>query len=140
MSEHRAICLAVIEDNPADVQLLRFALEEAGLDCELVVLYDGQAALEWVRRNGNEGARPAKAVVLDLNLPRHDGIEVLEAMHRTPGLADVPVLVLSSSPSPRDVARVGAFPNTRYRTKPTVLEEYTQVSEMIREMIQPPGR
>jgi CheY-like chemotaxis protein len=128
--------LVVIEDNPADVQLLRFTLEDAGMACELLVIEDGLQGLNWVQlHTDGQGASRPDITVLDLNLPRHDGIEILEAMQRTPELASVPVLVLSSSPSPRDIARVTAFPNTRYLTKPAVLEEYSAVAAVVRQML-----
>src|SRR3954463_2161277 len=129
-------CVLMVEDNPADIHLLQFALRESGLDCDIEVLHDGLEALAWVRRH-RDGAGTAlpHIAILDLNLPKHDGIEVLEAMQHSPRLNALPVLVLSSSASPRDVARVTAFPNTAYRTKPSTLEEYADVARVIAEMM-----
>jgi CheY-like chemotaxis protein len=133
-------CLLVIEDNPADVQLLQFTLSDAGLDCEIVTIADGQKALAWVRQQ-SEDAAPAKPqlLIVDLNLPKHDGIEILEAMQQNPSLAVLPVLVLSSSPSPRDAARVTAFPNTKYMTKPSDLDGYGELSTVLRQMLDSHG-
>jgi len=129
-------CVLMVEDNPADIHLLELALRENGLDCDIEVLHDGLEALAWVRRHrdGAETSLPHIAI-LDLNLPKHDGIEILEAMQHTPSLNRLPVLVLSSSISPRDVARVAAFPNTSYRTKPSTLEEYSAVVRIIEDMV-----
>lgn len=129
-------CVLMIEDNPADVQLLRFALDEVGLPCRLTAIHDGFEALQWARQFG-EDARPhdPALVILDLNLPKHDGFEILEEITRNPRLAGLPVLVLSSSASPRDVARVHAFPNTQYMTKPVVLDDYGNVARMLSGML-----
>jgi len=132
-------CLVVIEDNPADVQLLELALADAGLDCEFTFISDGRQAMDWVHLQATspDATKPG-VIVLDLNLPKHDGIEILEAMHRT-GLGTLPVLVLSSSPSPRDAARVTAFPNARYMTKPVDLDGYATLSAVLRQMIEQPS-
>ena len=130
-------CLLVIEDNPADVQLLQFTLLDAGLQCEIVTISDGQQALAWVASHeeaDTPGVKP-QLLIVDLNLPKHDGIEILEAMQHNPALAVLPVLVLSSSPSPRDAARVTAFPNTRYMTKPSDLDGYAELATVLRQML-----
>jgi CheY-like chemotaxis protein len=134
-AKHRIV---VIEDNSADVQLLDFALQDAQLDFEFIVIPDGQQALAWVRGNSKEEHTPLpELAIIDLNLPKHDGIEILEAIRGTPALARVPVLVLSSSPRPSDVSRVNAFTNTRYATKPTFLEEYGEIAAAVRAMLRP---
>ena len=129
--------IVVIEDNPADVQLLELALDDIALECDCKVIQDGAEALAWVRSfESGEGTQlqlPDLAVV-DLNLPKNDGIEILTAMMNG-RLSGVPALVLSSSPSPRDVARVRAFPNTRYLTKPSLLEQYAELGRAMREML-----
>jgi CheY-like chemotaxis protein len=124
--------IVVIEDNPADVELLRITLAEVNLECELTVLRDGAEAMDWI--HGSPLLIPDLAVV-DLNLPKHDGIELLEAMQAIPALARLPALVLSSSPSPRDIACVGMFPNTRYMTKPTFLDQYLDVGRVVIELL-----
>jgi len=130
MSAGRTPQIVVIEDNPADIELLRFALAEVGMICDLHIIRDGGQAMEWI---GSAGS--VDLVVVDLNLPKHDGIEVLEAMQASELLADLPVLVLSSSPSPRDMARVKMFRNTKYVTKPTFLEQYQDVGRLLEEML-----
>jgi chemotaxis family two-component system response regulator Rcp1 len=139
MSSNKKPSILVVEDNPADVQLFALALEEANLDCELTVLRDGGEALAWVRRAGEEAGQPIPDIaVIDLNLPKNDGIEVLDAMHRCPVLAWIPKLILSSSPSPVDIARATAFPNTRYLTKPCFLDQYGELGRAIVELLQRP--
>src|SRR4051812_24281791 len=108
-----------MEDNPSDVQLFELALAEVGLDYSLLVIEDGGDALSWVEHTGSaaNGSLPDLAVV-DLNLPKYGGLDVLARMRAVPVLSAVPVLVLSSSASPRDIAHVRAFPHTVYITKP----------------------
>ena len=126
--------LVVIEDNPSDVQLLEYTLKDAGLRCDVEVIVDGQKALAWVRKHIVGEPLPA-LVIVDLNLPKHDGIEILEEMQRGGMLDGTTVLVLSSSPSPRDSARVRAFPNTRYMTKPSDLDGYGDLAKVLEEMM-----
>jgi two-component system, chemotaxis family, response regulator Rcp1 len=127
----------IIEDNAADVQLLRLTFEDVHLNCDLIVVTDGEQALAWVRdQPADSGARLPDLAIVDLNLPKHDGVEVLSAMRKNSALAGLPILVLSSSPRPSDVARVSAFPNTRYATKPSFLEAYGEIAETVRQMLE----
>ena len=97
--------ILVIEDNPADVELLRWALEDAGLDCELTVIDDGRDALDFVLQRGKHAASsPPDLAILDWNLPKNDGLEILEGLRGNHAFDGVPVAVLSSSSSPRDRA------------------------------------
>src|SRR4051794_30814078 len=93
-----------VEDNDADVRLTREALRESGEEVRLSVVGDGEQALAFLRNEpGFEGCPRPHLVLLDLNLPRKDGVEVLEEMRRDPGLAGIPVIVLTSSSAERDV-------------------------------------
>ena len=83
--------ILVVEDNYADVDLLRWSLEGSGVDCELMVIQDGAEALAYVRRLGVSPPAPHDLAVLDLNVPKHDGLEILEAMRATPAFASLPV-------------------------------------------------
>jgi CheY-like chemotaxis protein len=120
----------VMEDNPADVLLIREALQEQGVEADLVVVPDGEAALEWV----SAGA-PADLILLDLNLPRHDGIEVLEKIRATHNLRDVPVAVFSSSDSPQDRAGAEQLGADRFIAKPCTLDEFLLVGRDIKAML-----
>jgi CheY-like chemotaxis protein len=128
--------ILVIEDNPADVDLLRRAFRSADLDCELILLEDGAEALEYVRRleAGLEGVVPDLAV-LDLNLPKNDGIEVLQAMRASRGFAKVPVAILSSSASARERAKISQFGIGRYLTKPPDLDEFLRLGVVLKELV-----
>ncbi|MCW5979968.1 MAG: response regulator [Bryobacteraceae bacterium] len=123
--------ILVIEDNPGDVELLRLALAGAGLDCELTVIDDGGDALTFAASS----AVPFDLAVLDLNLPKNDGLEILEAMRANPVLSDMPVALLSSSSSPREQARLEAFRIGRYLTKPSDLDAYLQIGAVLKQML-----
>jgi CheY-like chemotaxis protein len=126
----------VVEDNPADVELLRYALGSAEVDCELTILDNGGDALAFFQQRGKYAdVAPPDLAILDLNLPRYDGIEILEAMRASQVFAEVPVAVLSSSSSPRDRAKIDAFHIGRYITKPPNLDEYMKIGLIVKEML-----
>jgi len=133
--EH-TVHILVIEDNAADVELLRRAFANAHLDCRLTLLEDGAEALAFLRRLEIPGEeRPPDLVILDLNLPKNDGIEVLHAMRAAPAFAAVPVAVLSSSASSRDRARIEQLGIGRYMTKPPDLDEFLGIGLILKEML-----
>jgi CheY-like chemotaxis protein len=136
---NRRICVLVIEDNPADVELLRLALRQAGLDCELLLLEDGAEALTFLRRVEAGDASVPDLVLLDLNLPKNDGAEVLQAMRASPPFSKVQVAVLSSSASTRERARIEQLGVGRYITKPADLDEFMRIGSTIREMLDRPS-
>jgi CheY-like chemotaxis protein len=113
----------VIEDSPADVLLLRHALSQHSGAFELEVLKDGAEALAFVaaqRESGHE-LKPC-VIVLDLHLPKHDGLAVLEAIRRAPALDHVRVIALSSFVTPRDEAEVQSLGVRLYCEKPSELD------------------
>jgi CheY-like chemotaxis protein len=119
----------IVEDNPADVYLLKEALS-GQISCEFHVEMDGDAALDYLERHGgNGGANLPDLIVLDLNLPRKDGIEVLEVIRRNPELETIPVAVVSSSP--RDVAQRQGLRADCYVTKPSDLDTFLAVGKTI---------
>ena len=124
-----------IEDNPADVYLVRLALREARQSFELGVIEDGEEALCFVQRMGQESALPRPSLILlDLNLPRRDGIEVLHAIRESAELSNTPVAVLTSSDAAEDRARATAGGADRYILKPSRLEGYATVAKTICEL------
>ncbi len=127
----------VVEDNPADVELLRYALSSADIHCDLTVIDNGSEALAFFQRRGPYSEAPAPDLaILDLNLPRYDGIEILEAMRANRAFAEVPVAVLSSSSSPRDRAKIEAFHIGRYITKPPNLDEYLRIGQIVKQLLE----
>ena len=92
--------ILVVEDNPADVYLLRQALTQAGVNHELKVIDDGAEALEFVRNHTPTEMENFDLAILDLNLPTNNGIEVLAGIRQNRALADLLVVVLTSSANP----------------------------------------
>ena len=133
--------ILIIEDNPADVELLRRALASAQLDCELTLLEDGAEALAFLRRleTGTDERSP-DLTVLDLNLPKNDGVEVLQAMRASRAFGAAPVAVLSSSASTRERARIEQFGIGRYITKPADLDEFLNIGFILKELLLERGR
>src|SRR3954447_11188821 len=99
--------ILLVEDNPADVGLMQLSLKEACLECDLTILEDGAEALAFLNRGHDPShfALPDLAI-LDLNLPKVGGLEVLQAIRANPFFTRMPVVILSSSSSPRERARV----------------------------------
>ena len=128
--------LLVVEDNPADVQLLRLALDHAGLDCDVTVLEDGAAALAYIRKlqAASHSAIP-NLVVLDLNLPKNGGIEILEAIRNTAAFNRMAVAILSSSSSPRERQRIDSFGVDRFITKPLDLDAFMEIGNEIKSLL-----
>lgn len=129
--------LLVIEDNPADVDLLRRALASAAVDCQLTVIDDGADALSLFRPgSATPWTTPAPDLaIVDLNLPKHGGLEIIEQMRANPKFAQMPVVILSSSSAPRDRAKMESFRVRRYIVKPADLEEFMRIGWQIRELL-----
>jgi CheY-like chemotaxis protein len=109
--------LLLIEDNPGDVGLIREALAPAGSELELAVARDGLEALALLERC--EAAARPDLILLDLNLPRMDGRELLARLKAHPELRRIPVVVLTSSSAPQDVRRAYDLHANCYLVKPT---------------------
>ena len=110
-----------VEDNLNDVELTLAALSEHGLSNEVVVVHDGAAALDYLYRRGEYAQRPAGlpvVVLLDIKLPKVDGIEVLRQMRADEVLRIVPVVMLSSSNEQSDLLRSYALGTSAYVVKP----------------------
>jgi CheY-like chemotaxis protein len=115
--------ILVIEDNPADVFLLRFALNHHQEEYVLELLRDGEEALRFVRQQRTVAAEPEPCViVLDLNLPGHDGRSVLQAIRDEPLLAHLRVVALSSFVSPKDELEIQRLGVRLYQAKPMKLD------------------
>ena len=122
------------EDNPSDVYLIREALREHDVDCNLRVASDGKDALSIIA-GAVSGAGAISLIILDLNLPRHDGIEILQKLRESPALEHVPVVVLTSSDSPRDRLVANQLGATRYLRKPSNLEAFLSLGAVFKELL-----
>jgi CheY-like chemotaxis protein len=122
----------LVEDNPGDVRLTREAFKDAKLALNLRVVDDGIEALAFLRREGPYGdaSRP-DIILLDLNLPKKDGRQVLEEIKSTPEFATIPVVVLTTSSSEEDVMRSYRLHANSYITKPVSLDGFLTVVKSI---------
>lgn len=129
----RPFRILLVEANEADVYLFRKALAEAGLNFELTVIGDGGQAVAFVRGEGEHSGRPVPDLaVLDLSLPKNDGIQVLEAIRADERFADMPVVVTSSSAKPPARLKEEHLRVARYITKPPELEGFLQIGAALR--------
>lgn len=128
--------ILLVEDNLADICLLRLALNEAGLKFELTALHDGGEALAYVKHQGKYADAPCPDLaVLDLKLPMHSGAEVLAAIRASELLHDVPAVIMTSVASPNDLARAEALGIARRITKSCDFTEFLKVGEEIRDVL-----
>jgi len=124
--------ILLVEDNPGDVRLTKEALREGKVYNNLHWAKDGVEALEFLRREGKHAKAPRPDIILlDLNLPKKDGREVLEIIKSDDGLKNIPVVVLTTSKAEEDVARSYALHANCYVTKPVDLEKFIVVVKSI---------
>ena len=127
----RDIRILVVEDNPGDVWLLREALRLAQFPVQLTVARDGLEASRYLHQVTEAGGHCPDLVLLDLNLPRRNGREVLAELKRSAFFQDVPVVVLSSSSADEDRSKAHQLNAAGYLTKPSGLPAYV---EMVRSL------
>lgn len=126
----------LIEDSPIDVFLVKAAIAAHGLDIELHVLENGEQATGFIARiESDDSAACPDLFLLDLNLPRTSGFEVLSRLRRSKRCASVPVLVVTSSDADKDRAESAALGATSYFRKPSGYEAFLKIGEVIREML-----
>lgn len=124
----KPIAILLVEDSPGDVRLTEEAFREAKVLNEMHVVADGVKAMQYLRREGEyaEALHP-DLILLDLNLPRMDGREVLAEIKADPGLSHIPVVVLTTSQAERDVAVSYKLHASCYVTKPVDLDKFMSV-------------
>lgn len=128
----KPIEILLVEDNPADVRLTQEALREGKVRNNLHVARDGVEALEFLRREGKfTGSPRPDLVLLDLNLPRKDGREVLAQVKDDPELKTIPIVVLTTSSAEIDILRSYSLHANCYITKPVDLEQFVKVVKTI---------
>lgn len=132
MADLRPILL--VEDNPKDLELTQAALERCQLANALVVTRDGAEAIDYLSRQGEYADRPAghpAVVLLDLKLPKIDGLEVLATVKRNPDLRHIPVVMLTSSREEQDVVKSYDLGVNAFVVKPV---EFSKFFEAIRDL------
>jgi CheY-like chemotaxis protein len=129
--------ILLAENNEGDVMLVERALEEHQIDHQLHVVKDGDEALGYVAEMGIGNGSPCPDILLlDLNLPKVDGPQVLQHFRKHPACAQTPVIVVTSSDSPRDRQLVKALGADAYFRKPSDLIEFMALGALIKELVQ----
>jgi CheY-like chemotaxis protein len=135
MSAHSPIQTLLVEDNPGDVRLTREILKEGRISNTLNVVGDGVAAMAFLRRQGAcADVKQQDLVLLDLNVPKKDGREVLAEMKADPALRRIPVIILTSSSAELDILGAYDLHANCYITKPVDLHQFTEVVRSIEEL------
>ena len=128
----REIQVLLVEDDPGDVLMTREAFEDYKVHNQLHVVNDGEQAMAFLRQEGEYAGLPRPdLVLLDLNLPRMDGREVLNAIKSDPELSSIPVVVLTTSEAEDDVLRSYSLHANAYVTKPVDFERFIDVVRQI---------
>jgi CheY-like chemotaxis protein len=116
----------LVDDDPADVLMVQEAFEQYAVRNVLHVVADGEQALQFLRQEGRFGGVPRPGLVLlDLNLPRRNGLEVLAEMRADSRLAAIPVVILTTSRAPQDILRSYQLYASAYISKPTDYDQFT---------------
>ncbi len=127
-----AIEILLVEDNPGDVRLSEEALKESNLVYDLNVVVDGTKAMTFLRREEGYSQVPRPdVVILDLNLPGKNGLEVLEDIRSDEALRDIPIIILTSSESDLDVLMAYKKQANAYLVKPSNLKQFGEVIDAI---------
>jgi CheY-like chemotaxis protein len=124
--------ILLVEDNPGDVDLTREALEEAKVSNRLHVMEDGAKALDFLHKRGDYAAAPRPdLILLDLNLPKKDGRQVLAEIKSITELAQIPVVILTTSDADEDILRAYQLHANCYVTKPVNFAQFLKVIKTI---------
>jgi CheY-like chemotaxis protein len=128
----RPVEILLVEDNPGDVRLTQETLKDAKVLNRVSVVADGVAALAFLRRQGSyaQAVRP-DIILLDLNLPKKDGREVLAEVKADPHLRRIPVVVLTTSAAEKDILKSYDLHANCYITKPVGMDQFAQVVNTI---------
>jgi len=122
----------LVEDDPGDVLMTREAFKHYKIRNELHVVTDGEQALQFLRRSGEYAQAPRPGLILlDLNLPRRDGLEVLAELKADPELRIIPVVILTTSQADEDILRSYALHANAYVSKPVDFERFIDVIRQI---------
>jgi chemotaxis family two-component system response regulator Rcp1 len=130
----QSVDILLVEDNPGDVRLIQEALQDGKLLNRIATMSDGQKALAYLRKQGSYAQAPRPdLILLDLNIPRKDGREVLAEIKADPLLRSIPVVIVTSSQAEEDILRSYDTHANCYVTKPVDLEKFVAVVRAIEE-------
>jgi CheY-like chemotaxis protein len=134
MTKNKAICILMVEDNPTDVMITKEALEHAKVLNSLHVVEDGMEALDFLHRRGKYPKAPQPdLILLDLNMPRKNGQEVLAEIKADQRLKHIPVVVLTTSKAEEDVIKAYGLHANCYVIKPVDFDVFAEVVRSIQQ-------
>ena len=126
--------ILVVDDDPGDVLMIEEALEDSDVEKVIDVVNDGQEAMEFLRREGRHtDARRPDVILLDLNMPRMDGRQVLGEVKQDEDLRTIPIVVLTTSNADTDIVGSYTLQANAYVTKPIDLDDFNDVVRRIDE-------
>lgn len=128
------LVIVLAEDDPGHASLVRKNLKRSGIVNEVVHVKDGQAALDYVRREGPYAGRALDGpllLVLDINMPRVDGVETLRRVKADPATAKIPVIMLTTTDDPREVERCYELGCSVYVTKPVEYDPFVEAVQRL---------
>ena len=139
------VTILLIEDDPGDILITREAFEHHKIHNTLHVARDGQEGLDYLHRRGpHKDAQRPDLILLDLNLPKYDGRQLLEQIKSDPDLCHIPLVVLTTSVAEEDILRSYRLHANAYVTKPVGFEEFMnvirQIDEFFVQVVRLPGR
>ncbi len=133
---HSPNYILLAEDNPADTQLVREALEDRKVVCDLHVVPDGEQAVEFIERIDRDAALNCpRLLLLDLHLPKVDGEEILRRLRASERCGQTAVVIMTSSDFPRDREKGMHYAALHYFRKPNTLKEFLTLGDVVRDII-----
>jgi chemotaxis family two-component system response regulator Rcp1 len=130
--------LLLVEDNPGDVFLIKEMLRDTGVDLKITVAEDGQKALEILDRSNGDLDNPIDFVILDLNLPKVNGFEVLSYMKKMHGLKEIPVVIMTGSMNKEDRSTATSMGAVNYLNKPSCNRDFEAIVDWMKvALVQP---
>jgi chemotaxis family two-component system response regulator Rcp1 len=128
LEKAKPIHILLVEDNPGDIRLTIEVLKEGRINNELTIVTDGEQAIQFLRKEGEYAQAPTPDIILlDLNLPKKDGREVLAEIKTDEALLRIPVIVLTTSDAEKDVLNMYAHHANCYITKPVDFNQFIKV-------------
>lgn len=132
MNERRTMNILLVEDNPGDVRLTQEAFKQSCFSTRLQAVKDGVEALQFLRKEGEFAHEPTPdLILLDLNLPRKNGIEVLKEVKKDDSLKQIPVIILTTSSAEEDIQKAYAHHANCYLSKPVDFEQFHRLIQAL---------
>lgn len=132
MASNKPIEILLVEDSPSDADLVVEAFGEHRLECKIHLVQDGEEAMAFLAKEGAWSAAPTPDIVLlDLNIPRKDGREVLQEIKASPTLNAIPVVIMTTSSSAKDVLKCYQLQASSYIIKPLNIDQFLEMMKIL---------